>query len=100
MPNKKGYKKEGLLSWIKEFLKGSRANIHFLLTSRPERDIESALNEFVDHRIPIQIDLVAEDICAYVYGRVRHHEGLKRWQKRKDIQQEIEDHLVEKANGM
>lgn len=79
---RKGTKTEGLLSWIEEFLTVSRANTHFLLTSRPERDIESALNKFVDHRIPIQSDLVAEDICAYVHGRVKHHEGLKRWQKR------------------
>ncbi|TLD09766.1 hypothetical protein PspLS_11579 [Pyricularia sp. CBS 133598] len=46
---RKGAKNEGLLSWIKDFSNGSRADIHFLLTSRPERDIESALSKFVDH---------------------------------------------------
>ncbi|QBZ57641.1 hypothetical protein PoMZ_02574 [Pyricularia oryzae] len=50
---RKGAKTEGLLFWIEEFLTVSRANTHFLFTSRPERDIELALNEFVDHRIPI-----------------------------------------------
>ncbi|TLS21185.1 uncharacterized protein PpBr36_10655 [Pyricularia pennisetigena] len=97
---RKGAKNEGLLSWMKGLLKVSRANIHFLFTSRPERDIKSALNEFVDRQIPIQSELVAKDICAYVHGRVRHYEGLKRWRKREDIQQEIENNLVQKANGM
>ncbi|QBZ66506.1 hypothetical protein PoMZ_13485, partial [Pyricularia oryzae] len=58
-------KNEGLLFWIKDFSNGLRADIHFLFTSRPERDIESALNQFVNHQIPIQSDLVAEDICAF-----------------------------------
>ncbi|GKT92457.1 ankyrin repeat protein [Colletotrichum tofieldiae] len=95
-----GLSNEGLLYWIEGILNLPQVNIHLLVTSRPEHDIKSALERFINNQIPLQSDLVTDDIRAYVHGTVRQHEGFKRWRTREEILDEIEGHLMEKANGM
>lgn len=99
---RKGPPTEGLLSWIKDFLSSEQRNVHLLTTSRPEQDIMSRLNKFIydGDTIPIQSDLITNDIRAYVRKRVREDEGFKRWQDRSDVQDEMETRLMEKADGM
>ncbi|KAK2035754.1 hypothetical protein LZ31DRAFT_621606 [Colletotrichum somersetense] len=95
-----GLSNEGLLYWIEGVLNLPQVNIHLLVTSRPEHDIKSALERYVDNQIPLQSDLVTDDIRAYVHGTVRQHEGFKRWRTREETLDEIESHLMEKANGL
>ncbi|KAF5521492.1 hypothetical protein CGCA056_v006881 [Colletotrichum aenigma] len=59
-----GPRNEGLLHWIERVLHSPQLNIHLLITSRPEHDIKSALERFVDDQIILQSDLVTEDIRA------------------------------------
>ena len=72
------------------------------MTGRPEQDIKSGLSEFVynGNTVPIQGDLITNDIRAYVRKRVREDERFKRWQDRSDVRDEMETRLMEKANGM
>ncbi|KAK1984922.1 LOW QUALITY PROTEIN: pfs domain-containing protein [Colletotrichum cereale] len=95
-----GPKNEGLLQWVESILNLPQVNAHLLVTSRPEHDIKSALEKYINNQIPLRSDLVTEDIRAYVHGTVRQHEGFKRWRTREKILDEIESHLMEKANGM
>ena len=97
-----GPRTEGLLSWIRDLLGSGPKNVQFLVTSRPEHDIQSTLTKVVneDYRIPIQSDLIRGDINAYIHTRVREGSGLKRWQEHPDVQEEIEAVLRRKANGM
>ncbi|KAL0929878.1 pfs domain-containing protein [Colletotrichum truncatum] len=96
-----GRDNEGLLPWIESILVSQQANIHLLVTSRPEHDIKSTLERHIENQISLQSDLVTEDIRAYVHARVTQSGGLeRRWRKRKEIQDDIEKHLLEKANGM
>ena len=48
----------------------------------------------------MQSHLVKDDITAYVQARVRNGEELRRWRGRPDVQEEIEETLASKANGM
>lgn len=98
---RKVHPSENLLQWI-EGLRDSQMNIHLLVTSRQEQEIESAIEQWAHKKdiIPIQSDLVADDICAYVRARVREHAGLSRWKSKPNLQTEIEDALLKKANGM
>ncbi|RYC63098.1 hypothetical protein CHU98_g3117 [Xylaria longipes] len=68
------YPTGGLLSWTRS-LQTSQANVHLLVTSRPEQDIEASIKGWARNQdiIPIQNDLVREDIGAYVHARVREH---------------------------
>lgn len=98
---RKGSPTEGLLAWIRDLHRSEQRNVHLLVTSRPEQDIQSGLSEFHDDNIvPIQGDLIANDIRAYIHTRVRQDEGLKRWRARPDVQDEIETRLTEKADRM
>lgn len=97
-----GSRTEGLLSWVKDLLGSGQNNVRLIATSRSEQDIQSTLGEMIDedHRIPIQSDLTRDDINAYIRTRVREGDGLKRWRKQQDVQEEIEAALIQKANGM
>ncbi|KAF2678771.1 hypothetical protein K458DRAFT_435608 [Lentithecium fluviatile CBS 122367] len=99
---RKGSPTEGLLLWIRDLVKLEQKNVHCLVTSRPEQDIQSEMSNLVSekNRISIQSDLVNDDILAYICARVREGEGLKRWRDREDVQKEIEEELAHKANGM
>ena len=99
---RKGPPPEGLLSWIRDLLSSEQRNVHLLVTSRPEQDIMSIVSEFAHNGdiVPIQSDLITDDIRAYVRTRVRQREGLKRWQSQLEVQDEIETRLMKRANGM
>jgi Cdc6-like AAA superfamily ATPase len=99
---RKGQPTEGLLSWIRELLNSEQRNVHLLITSRPEQDIMSVVSKFAskDDILPIQSDLITDDIRAYVHTRVRQQEGLKRWRSQPEVQDEIETRLMEKVDGM
>lgn len=94
-------KAEDLLGWIKDVQKSTICT-QLLVTSRPERDIRSAITEWASNEdnIPLQTARVGRDICQYVKARVREHNGLSRWKKHPTIQAEIESILTEKADGM
>ncbi|KAH6646797.1 hypothetical protein BKA67DRAFT_496362, partial [Truncatella angustata] len=93
-----------LLSWIRNIAQDSSAqvNIRLLVTSRPEQDIMTAIQRHASDEqiIAISHNLLESDIRNYVQARVREHEGLSRWRGYKEIQDQIEASLLEKANGM
>lgn len=99
---RKGLPAVGLLSWLKTLLDLQRMNVHLLVTSRLEQDIESAITDWdcSQDAIPIRSVSTMGDICAYVHTRVRQHPGLERWRQLPKVQDEIEATLIEKANGM
>lgn len=90
-----------LLSWIKT-TSADLANLHLLVTSRPEHEIEAALKSLrgKESTIPLDGTGVANDIRSYVHVRILHDEGLKRWRSREDVQEQIANDLVGKAGGM
>ncbi|GKT48796.1 vegetative incompatibility protein HET-E-1 [Colletotrichum spaethianum] len=57
-----GPKNESLLHWIESLLNSPQVNAHLLVTSRPEHDIKSVLERCINNQIPLQSDLVTEDI--------------------------------------
>lgn len=97
-----GYPGYGLLSWIKSLVSYKMANVHLIFTSRPEQDIKSAVDKWMDkeNMFPVESGLMNEDIQEYVHTKVREHEGLERWHSQPYIQKEIEKALLKKANGM
>ncbi|KAK8124989.1 ankyrin repeat-containing domain protein [Apiospora kogelbergensis] len=88
----------GLLLWIKR-IRESGVNVHMLVTSRPEYDIKAAIEGWAcdDEIIPAQSSLVEADIEAYIKVRINQ---VDEWRAPPDIQKEIENTLVQKANGM
>lgn len=73
-------KTERKLSWMKQLLCFEKANIHLIMTSRPEQHIESEIMQWAhaDETVPIHGNNVTEDIRAYVHTRIRQDQDLKR----------------------
>ena len=91
-----------LLTNLEQILAWEDVNLHVLVTSRREKDIDEALTPFSSsrNRISIQSTLVNDDIRTYVHDRLKVDRKLKRWQKDLNMQREIEDTLMKKADGM
>ena len=66
-------------------------NLHLLMTSRKERDIESSLEDYVDKEdtICFQSGIVDRDIQRYVQQRLSDDKSLAKWVKDAAIRQEI-----------
>jgi Cdc6-like AAA superfamily ATPase len=77
-------------------------NLHLLMTSRKERDIERSLEEYIreEDAVCLQRDVVDQDIQRYVQQRLHHDKGLAKWNKDAAVRQEIELALMRGACGM
>ncbi|EAT85426.2 hypothetical protein SNOG_06775 [Parastagonospora nodorum SN15] len=77
-------------------------NLHLLMTSRKERDIETSLESYVGEEatVCLQTDVVDQDIQRYVRQRLRVNKGLAKWNKDAAIRQEIETAMMRGACGM
>lgn len=91
-----------LLDSIGELALWNDANVHILITSRREKDIEELMEPLCgdNSTVPIQSMLVNADIRAYIHGRLQTDRTLKRWRDRPEIRSEIENKLMDKADGM
>ena len=91
-----------LLPNLEQIVSWEDVNLHVLVTSRREIDIDEALTPFSSsrNRINIHNTLVNADIRTYVHDRLQVDRKLKRWQKDLNTQREIEDTLMRKADGM
>ncbi|KAK8052793.1 hypothetical protein PG996_012094 [Apiospora saccharicola] len=88
----------GLLPWTR-CLRNAGLDVHLLVTSRPEQDIQATIESwaYADEIVSLQSGLVSDDINAYIKARTRE---MPRWQSRPDMQDKIESALVKKADGM
>jgi hypothetical protein len=77
-------------------------NLHLLMTSRKERDIERSLEEYIreEDAMCLQRDVVDKDIQRYVQQRLRDDKGLAKWNKDASVREEIEEALMHGACGM
>ncbi|KAI5366970.1 hypothetical protein J4E82_010917, partial [Alternaria postmessia] len=77
-------------------------NLHLLMTSRKERDIERSLEEYIreEDAVCLQRDVVDQDIQRYVQQRLRVDRGLAKWNKDAAVRQEVEAALMHGACGM
>jgi hypothetical protein len=77
-------------------------NLHLLMTSRKERDIESSLESYVEEEntVCLQRDVVGQDIQRYVQQRLRDDKCLAKWNKDAAVKQDIEEALMHGARGM
>ena len=91
-----------LIDMVETMVGWTIKGLHILATSRRERGIESRLESFIgkEDMICLQSKLVDNDIKAYVRKRLSDDPSLKKWQKDKEMQQEIENALITGAHGM
>ena len=94
--------RQELLEDIEELNHWTDVNLHILSTSRREKDIEERIEPLAHCEGKIRIDSihVNDDIRTYVHEKLQTDMKLKRWYKEPKVQQEIENALMDKADGM
>jgi Cdc6-like AAA superfamily ATPase len=94
--------REDLMKMLETIVGWNVPNLHLLMTSRKERDIESSLEAFVDgqNRICLQSAVVDKDIQQYVRQRLSDDKRLRKWGKDASIMGQIEAVLMSGARGM
>jgi ankyrin repeat protein/Cdc6-like AAA superfamily ATPase len=77
-------------------------NMHLIVTSRKERDIENSIKDFVgeENSICLQDIIVDKDIQQYVQQRLSNDKSLSKWRENVALKQEIEDALMKGSLGM
>ncbi|KAK4232828.1 putative vegetative incompatibility protein, partial [Achaetomium macrosporum] len=92
-----------LLDWMKILACADLTRVHLFATSRREDELESSLGGWIQNNnmIPIDKDLVNEDIRSYVKARLQSSKDFqKRWASQRSVLEEIESAIGEKADGM
>ncbi|EED14280.1 ankyrin repeat and socs box protein, putative [Talaromyces stipitatus ATCC 10500] len=91
-----------LFDVFEEFEKWTEAHIHLLFTSRELKDIKEFVEGLTTEKFMIKLSaaIVKEDIRMYIRDRLRTDRNLKRWRNHPKVQEEIEQSLIEKSDGM
>lgn len=91
-----------LMEMFKMMVGWKAPNLHLLVTSRREPDMENSLDDIIDgqNQICLQSAVVDKDIERYVRQRLSDDKSLKKWGKDVALRQEIESALMEGSKGM
>ena len=91
-----------LMEVLKTLVAWKLNNLHLIMTSRRERDIESSLVEIINQKdmICLASAVVDKDIQKYVRQRLADDKCLSKWGKDAALRQEIENTLVQGSKGM
>ena len=94
--------RQTLLEMIDKFHKWDSKSLHVMATSRQEVDIKVGLEHLLvdDEKMSVQSDVVDKDIRLYIRHRVNFDSGFEKWKKHQEVQKEIEENLMNKADGM
>ena len=90
--------RQELLDFLKETAKWKLDNLHVLATSRKEKDIQDGMLELEVMQLDIRSELISEDVRVHVQKTLLKDSLLKRLPE--DVRAEIEEALVNKAQGM
>ena len=91
--------REEVVELVEELVGLHFPNLHICVTSRPEHDIQLALEHLTEHPVSLHDESgQQEDIANYVTSFVHSNQRMRRWRKEdKDL---VIKTLSEKADGM
>ncbi|MCJ1270793.1 hypothetical protein MMC22_010690 [Lobaria immixta] len=90
--------RQELLKLIQQFVDWKIESLHVLVTSRKERDIETALDPLCTGQISVHDAQDNHDIEMYIDERLKSDSKLKMWPVK--IREEINERLKSDAHGM
>ena len=90
--------REELLEWLQQVSNWGLPNLHILVTSRKENDIDETLSSLLTCQICMQSTLIDADIVSFVRDKLVQDPKLKKWPDK--VRAEIEKTLIEGACGM
>lgn len=91
--------REELLQQLQPLLLQNLPNVHILITSRAQREIEETLQEGVVWDLfPVDTESIQGDIRTFVNSEIQTHRGLRRLPQQ--TQDAILSRVVDQSNGM
>lgn len=90
--------RQKLLSLVQRLLNPKTSNIHILVTSRSDADLEKHLTPIVTAQTLVESSLVEPDILSYIQEQLYNNPKLRRWPQK--IRDRIESALMTGAQGM
>ena len=93
-----GPERSDVLSFIETLIGWGFDNVHLLITSQKEHEIERRLESLGCSHLDLDMALIGQDIQIYVRAMLSGEESFRRWRdKEKKL---IEETLMKGANGM
>jgi hypothetical protein len=91
-----------LMEMLETIVRWKIPNLHLVVTSRREHEIETSLVEFVysPNQICLQSAVVDKDIQLYIRQRLCKDKRLQKWEKDASMKALIESVLMNGAKGM
>jgi hypothetical protein len=89
---------EEILHVVEEMNNWGLSNLHVVLTSRPEADIESCIMAFLTQQIHLDRENVDADIVLYIRDVLKNDRKLARWPL--SVRQKIQTSLEQGSCGM
>jgi ankyrin repeat domain-containing protein 50 len=89
---------QALLDLIEGLNQSQPPGLHFLATSRRERELEERLRPLLTHDVPIQASSVDADINVYVQDLLKNDLRLRKWPL--NVHNEIQQTIANKSHGM
>ena len=90
--------RQKLLSVVQRLLHPKTSNVHILVTSRSDADLEEHLIPMITEHMLLESSLIEHDIRSYVQEQLHHNPNLRRWPQR--VQGKIESALMTGFQGM
>ena len=91
--------REKVLDQIEELVDLNLPNVHICVTSRPEMDIRSVLDQLTTLKISLHDEIgQKEDIIKYIKSVVRSDRNIRMWKE--EEQRLVIDTLSDKSDGM
>jgi hypothetical protein len=93
--------RERVLNFVEDLVQASHSNLHICITSRPEQDINSALNLLTPPSCRVSLheeDGQTQDINSFVRSFVMNDRTMRRW--RADDKELVIRVLSDRAQGM
>ena len=90
--------RQKLLSVVQQLLHSKTRNMHILVTSRSDPDLEEYLTPMITAHILLESSLIEPDIRSYIQEQLNHSPKLRRWPQK--VQANIESALMKGAQGM
>ena len=90
--------REEMLDFIHQILSWNLPNLHILVTSRREIDIDSTLSPLMATKMEMPKSSVNADITLYIHTRLECDSRLVKWSP--GIKAEIKDTIAKGADGM
>lgn len=92
------HERESFLTSFEEIISAASGNYNVFITSRPETGIQRKMDKLHPMRVIVRPEIVDEDIRAHVRACLAKDDKLKKWPQA--VKTEIEDRLINEANGM